>query len=173
MIIAGVGTTYAYFSDYDKTVNQFVVGRNVTEIEEDFPGPTPTPTDTGRKFKKVVQVTNNSEEEIANVDCFVRILVTFSNYDIGKAVTLIGLDTVNWIYNDTDGYYYYKKILKKGNTTTPLFTGFKIDDEKVDEQYLESIKNFQINIYEESIQSGEFTNYRTAWDYYLNPIRNS
>lgn len=171
--IAGIGTTAAYFSDYEKVVNQLVVGRNVTEIEEDFPGPTPTPTDTGTEYKKIVQVSNQSEEESTNVDCYVRVLVTFSDYDIGQAVTLIGLDTDNWIYNEADGYYYYKNILKRGCTTTALFTGFKVEDAKVDIQYLESIKNFHINVYEESVQSGGFTDYQEAWDYYLNPIKHS
>lgn len=171
--LAGIGTTSAYFSDYKKISNQAAVGRNETEIVEDFPAPTPTPTENGKKFKKIVQISNDSEEGMANVDCYVRVLVTFSNYDIGQAVSFTGLDTKHWIYNDTDGYYYYKNVLKKGSMTTPLFTGVEINTEQVDTQYLSEIKNFQINVYEESVQKGEFKNYKAAWKYYLNPIRNS
>lgn len=168
--IAGIGTTAAYFTAYDRTINQVAVGRNVTEITEDFPGPTPIPEGENLKFKKVVCVTNDSDEMISNVDCYVRVMVSFSNYDIGKAVTLTGMDTQNWIYDADDGYYYYKNILEKGKSTTPLFTGFLIEQEKVDKQYMEQIGDFHINVYEESVQKGDFSDYRSAWDYYLNPV---
>lgn len=173
VFVIGIGKTEAYFSDYDKAENQVAVGRNVTEIVEDFPEPTPTPTDTGKKYKKIVQISNESEEAASSVDCFVRVLVTFSDYDIGQAVTLLELDTENWVYDESDGYYYYKNILKKGNCTTPLFKGFYIENEKLDLQYQKEKKNFYINIYEESIQAGTFEDYRKAWNYYLNPIAGS
>lgn len=171
--VVGIGTTSAYFSDYEKVNNQAAVGRNETEIVEDFPDPTPTPTENGKEYKKIVQISNDSEEGTANVDCYVRALVTFSNFDIGQAVTLTGLDTEHWIYDHTDGYYYYKDVLKKGSTTTPLFRGFEVNTEQVDTQYLSEWKDFQINIYEESVQKGDFEDYKAAWKYYLNPIRNS
>lgn len=169
--VIGIGTTSAYFSAYDKMDNQVAVGRNVTEIEEDFPGPTPTPVGDDMEFKKTVVVSNNVSGEImSNVDCYVRVMVSYSNYDIGNAVSLVGLDTVNWVYNSSDDYYYYKKSLAKGASTTPLFTGFRVEQEKLEKQYLDKIDDFHINIYEESIQKGEFEDYQSAWNYYLNPV---
>lgn len=169
----GIGTTSAYFSAYDKIDNQMAVGRNVTEIEEDFPGPTPTPAGENIEFKKTVVISNSySEENISDVECYVRAMISFSNYDIGKAVALIGMDTTNWIYHQADGYYYYKKSLKKGEVTTPLLKGFRVIQSEVDKQYLDKINDFHINIYEESVQKGEFQDYLTAWNYYLNPINN-
>lgn len=169
--MVGIGTTSAYFSAYDKIDNQVAVGRNVTEIEEDFPGPTPTPVGDYLEFKKIVAISNDySGENISDVDCYVRVMVSFSNSDIGKAVSLIEMDTVNWIYHQEDGYYYYRKPLRKGETTTPLFKGFRVVQSEVDKQYLEQIGDFHINIYEESVQKGDFQDYRTAWNYYLNPI---
>ena len=35
--------TAAYFSDYDDKMNTAAVGSVITEIDEDFPDPTPTP----------------------------------------------------------------------------------------------------------------------------------
>ena len=139
--IIGIGTTSAYFSAYDKVDNHIAVGRNITEIEEDFPGPTLTPVEDDLEFKKRVVVSNTtSGENISNVECYVRVMVSYSNYDIGKAVSLVGLDTTNWFYNSADGYYYYKSSLKKGSSTTALFTGFRVDQEKVERQYLDETK---------------------------------
>ena len=167
----GIGTTSAYFSAYDNINNQMAVGRNETEIEEYFPGPTPTPAGEDLEFLKTVVISNNnSGENMSDVECYVRAMISYSNYDIGKAISLIGLDTSNWIFNSSDGYYYYKKSLEKGESTTPLMKGFKVDQSEVDKQYLEKIGDFHINIYEESVQKGEFQDYISAWDYYLNPI---
>lgn len=166
--ILGTGKTSAYLTDYDQAVNQVSVGHNTTEIVENFPTPTPKPVSENPRYPKTVQVSNAASGGGFSVDCFVRVSLSYSNYDIGKAVTLTGLDTSNWIYKD--GYYYYKNILKKNQTTTPLFTGFTIDSAKVDTSCRDSIYDFSIQVYEESIQCGEFTSYSQAWDYYLNSV---
>lgn len=168
--LAGIGTTTAYFTVYDAVENRVLVGRNVTEIIENFPGPTPTPAGDHLNFKKEVYITNQSEELLSNVPCYVRAMVSFSNYDIGKAVTLLGMDRERWVYNEADGYYYYKSPLAAGQSTTALFTGFSVKQSEIDKQYLEQLNDFQINVYEESIQKGDFNDYQSAWNYYLYPL---
>lgn len=166
-----IGGTAAFFSDYDQRTNCAAVGRNDTEIQEDFPSPSDPGDHENPEYKKTVWVSNSSSAENGfNVNCYVRLALSYSNYDIGKAVTLLGLDTNNWKYNSDDGYYYYKHLLREGETTTPLFTGFRINRNSVDTLYQDYISDFQINVYEESVEAGDFTDYQSAWKYYLNPV---
>lgn len=175
VVAAGViciGGTAAYFSGFDQVQNRVAVGRNTTEIKEDFPEPPDPGDDDTPEYKKTVWIGNTtSAEKGFNVDCYIRAALSYSNYDIGKAVTLIGLDTVNWVYNSDDGYYYYRKLLKEGENTTPLFTGFQIDRSRMDKLYWDTINDFQIHVYEESVESGDFADYQSAWKYYLNSVR--
>lgn len=166
-----IGGTVAFFSDYDKAENRVAVGRNDTEIYEEFPDPSDPGDNETPEYKKTVWVGNTSQSEKGfNVDCYVRMSLSYSNWDIGKAVTLLGLDTANWVYNSEDGYYYYRSILKEGEVTAPLFTGFRINRKNVDDIYQDMIDEFQINVYEESIEAADFADYQSAWTYYLNPI---
>ena len=81
----------------------------ITEIDEDFPDPTPTPVEDNPSYKKKIWTGNFSGNEKGfNADCYVRMSLSYSDNDIGKGVELLGLDTVNWLYNAKDGYYYYR-----------------------------------------------------------------
>lgn len=157
----GYGGSSAYFSDYDNKPNTVTVGHNDTTIEEKFPDPTPKPVEDNPSYPKKVWVTNDGNGE-ALVDCYVRAEVTFSNSDIGQAVTLEGLNTADWTLGG-DGFYYYKHILKKGESTTPLFTGVKINSDKVADKYKDILDEFEVNVYEESVQSDGFANAEEAF----------
>ena len=85
-------------------------------------------------------------------------------------VKLTGLDTANWVYNSQDGYYYYRKKISEGEKTTPLCTGFQIDPQKIDDTYGDSIKDFEINVYEEAVQAEGFSDYESAWRYFSDPV---
>lgn len=165
-----MGNTMAYLTSSDQTENVVTAGRNQTEIQEDFPTPSPVPLEENPEYKKTVWVTNLPEGKGGSVDCYVRVALSYSNYDIGKAVTLRNLDTVNWKYNHRDGYYYYTKMLAEGESTTPLFTGFSINPAEVEDSYKDSITDFQIQVYEESVQAGDFQDYSSAWAYYTQPL---
>lgn len=171
LAIVCFGGTTAYFTAFDKRVNTVAVGRNVSEIEEDFPKPTPVPVKDDPEYKKTVWVTNTSGAENGfNVDCYVRVALSYSDYDIGRALILKNLDTANWCYNPEDGYYYYTKVLKEGESTTPLFTGFSIDSGNLDSTYMQESDTFTIQVYEESIQAGTFADYQSAWKYYSSSL---
>ena len=163
--------TAAYLSDSDQKVNTVAVGNVTTEIEEDFPDPTPTPIGENPDYRKEIWTGNFSGGEKGfQADCYVRMALTYSNYDIGKGVELLGLDTANWVYNSEDGYYYYRNIVPEGARTTPLCSGFRINSDKIDDTYKDSIADFEINVYEESVQAEGFSDFESAWKYFKDPI---
>ncbi len=115
------------FLDFEKKINSAAVGYVTTEIEEDFPDPTPTPMENGPSYRKEIRIGNFSGSVKGfQADCYVRMSLSYSNDDIGRGVKLTGLDTANWVYNSQDGYYYYRKKISEGEKTTPLCTGFQI-----------------------------------------------
>ena len=78
-------------------------------------------------------------------------------------------DSENWIYGD-DGFYYYKKILSEGESTTQLCTGFLIDHARVEKKYWKLLNEFQIQVYQESVEARPFDNYQKAWEYYTGEL---
>ena len=166
-----MGTTAAYFTDFKETANSFEVGHNTTGVEEEFPAPSPQPLDKNPEYKKTVWVSNGSVGEAEHaVPCYVRLSLAYSDSDIGKAVSLLNLNTTEWIYNEKDGFYYYRKVLDPGKKTESLFTGFRINSDKIEEKYKEQVSEFRIHVYEESVQSEGFTDYQEAWAHYLNAV---
>lgn len=161
--VVGYGSTSAYLSSFDVINNTTTVGHNDTSIEENFPPVTPPVITNNPSVIKEVSVVNNGTGQ-ALVDCYVRVALSYSNSDIGKAVVLDNLNRSDWIYEN--GFYYYNKILKKGEKTTPLFTGFHIESSKVEDKYKNLINDFEINVYEESVQAEGFTNARDAFAHY-------
>lgn len=165
-IILGTGGTNAYLTSHDLKENRIGIGNNTTEIEEEFPTPSPLPGDRDSGFSKKVWAANgNCQGPEASIDCYVRMAIAFSNSDIGRAVTLKQLDQTNWVKAD-DGFYYYKKILGEGERTTPLFTGISVDSSKLEKTYLDQIDAFEVQVYEESVQAAGFEDYRSAWAFY-------
>lgn len=159
----GIGGTNAFQTAFSEKINTIQVGKNETEVGEEFPSPSPIPPDGKIEYEKKVWVTNPAgASNSSNVPCYVRASISYSNSDIGQAVTLKNLDTVNWTLG-SDGFYYYKKILSPGEKTSALFTGFSIDTSKIEKTYMESIDKFEVMVYEESVQSEGFSGYQAAW----------
>lgn len=162
--IVGYSGTSAYFTSFDKTTNTVIVGHNDSTIEEEFPPITPTPIENNPSYTKKVWVANKGNSGSALVDCYVRVELSYSNADIGKAVVLDNLNRDDWTYDN--GFYYYNKVLKKDESTTPLITGFHIDSSKVDPKYKDQIADFEINVYEESVQAKGFSNPKEAFAHF-------
>ena len=119
-VLVGVQGTAAYQSAYDKAGNIVTPGNISAEIGEDFPNPPTIVPDQDIDIAKKILVSNNPSGQIqTGTDCYVRVAVGYSNSDIGKAVTMKNTDSENWIYGD-DGFYYYKKIIREGESTTQL-----------------------------------------------------
>lgn len=131
---------YAYLTGQAERVNRLSMGENVIETEEEFPDPDPKP---GGSVKKVVKIKNTGD-----VPCFVRTQVLFSNGE-AEAVSTIDFNTEDWTERQEDGYHYYKHILPVGESSTALMTAIKI----ADNAHLEDLKDFQVIVYSESVQS--------------------
>lgn len=169
-ILAGTQGTAAYQSAFDETVNTVTPGNITSEIGEDFPPPPTITPDKDVDIAKKIWVSNSPSGQTGySTDCYVRVSLGFSNSDIGKAVSLQNEDTDNWIYRD-DGFYYYKKVVREGESTLPLCTGFVVDHTRLEKSYWESLEDFQIQVYEESIEADAFEDYQKAWEYYTDEL---
>lgn len=165
------GTTSSFFTDSQSCINSVFCGRNTTKITEEFPETDPKALEENPEYTKKVWVENTSYGISGHqADCYVRVSLSYSDYDIAQGLTLQGLNTKDWIYHVQDGYYYYRYPLKEGESTKQLFTGFQIDSSLTADAKKEGIKDFSILIYEESVQAEGFSDYQEAWNYYLNPI---
>ena len=115
LLIASIGIgIYAFLSDGDTANNRTTIGGVTTDIPEKF-----TPPDDikpGDVITKDVKIRNTGKD-----DCYVRVRSLFSDSDMEKYCT-VNYNTTDFTYNKNDGYYYYKKVLKKGETTPSLFT---------------------------------------------------
>ena len=126
-VIVGIGGTNAYLTSYDQAVNMIGVGKNVTTIDEEASPMSVSLESESAEYPETVRVTNGTlREQGKAVDCYVRVALGYSNDDIGRAVILKQPDQKNWI-KAGDGFYYYKQILREGESTTPLFSGIKVD----------------------------------------------
>lgn len=123
--IAIVGGTLAYFTDEEDAKNTFTVGNvDITLTEPNWAGsgsqdaPEVYP---GEPLAKDPTVTN-----VGANPCFVRIKVEGLNCLSPAGLITYRTDYVtdklgdNWI-KDTDGYFYYNKVLEVGATTDALF----------------------------------------------------
>lgn len=149
-IIIIVGVTVSYFIDKKEKSNEFSIGYNTIEIVEDFKPP--EELKAGVEFTKDVKIKNTGASE-----CYVRVKAVFTNEDM-KPLCDIDINTVDYDYNEEDGYYYYKHSINIDDCTNSLFTKVKIKDDAKD------IKPFDILIYAESYQSRGFNDYKSAWD---------
>ena len=125
--------TSAYFTDHESVWNRMVFGHNTSTIDEEFPTPTPVPP--GKSVVKRVKIRNEG-----SVACYIRAALIFSE----PIEAIEGLDTENWVKGEDD-YYYYKKPVSEGESTTELFTGIRVAKEM--EQ-----KELEVSVYEESVQ---------------------
>lgn len=156
LLLAGAAASagiYAYLSAGDSRVNRFTFGQNIIETEEEFPTPDPRPGDS---IEKKVRVKNTGD-----VPCFVRTRILFSNGE-AEGVSTLELNTTDWTERQEDGYHYYKHILPVGKNSADLLTAVKI----ADSAHLEELKDFQIIVYSESVQSEGYEDgqFREAFD---------
>ena len=154
VVTLSVTGIYGLLSDKKTKVNEITVGgSNIETVERYEP---PKKLEPGISFPKEVSILNHGPS-----NCFIRIKAVFTDSDMEKLCT-IDYNTKDWIYDANDGYYYYKKALKKGEQTEKLFTTVTIKDTAKQDE----LKDFDILVYAESFQQGTFqeTEYEEAWD---------
>lgn len=149
-----VGSILAYLADKDHIRNEIPIGFDQTEIVEKYEPP--EKLEKGVSFPKKVQIKNTGA-----VPCYVRVKALFTDETVLEYTTL-DYNTTDWAYDSTDGYWYYKNPLPVGDLTTPVFTTVSIADDVEDSE----IKDFEILVYHESYQQGEYTDYVSAWKNY-------
>ena len=119
-LIVNVGITVAYFTDYEDARGGAVLhlsGR--TEIEEKVDGK-----------EKTISIKN-----VGDTDTVTRVMVVGEKVE----VTLDG----NWTGPEEDGWYYYKKVLTKGKSTSPIKAEVKVSGS-------EELKDYDIIVVHES-----------------------
>ena len=142
VLVLGVSVagTLAYFTQQETAHNVITTGSIQIELIEkaikdgkevdfkDVDGIVP-----GDEASKIVKVKNTG-----NNDAFIRLSVK-KGIELAQSGTpdlnLITIDfnTDDWT-DGRDGYWYYNKVLKPGETTKPLFTTVKFDPQ-MDDQY--------------------------------------
>lgn len=171
LILAGsFGGTYAYLKAIDTAKNILYVGENNITVNE------PSFTEPDTLEKGLIINKDPSVKNTGNLPCYVRMMIYFSN-DKAKEFCEVSSDKEisefcsfedfddqlkkkdnGWILNEEDGCYYYTEILPPGKETEPLFTAVKISEE-----YENPIIEFDLTVIPESIEAGEFENYKDAW----------
>ena len=155
LLIASIGIgIYAFLSDGDTANNRTTIGGVTTDIPEKF-----TPPDDikpGDVITKDVKIRNTGKD-----DCYVRVRSLFSDSDMEKYCT-VNYNTTDFTYNKNDGYYYYKKVLKKGETT-PISGSMGSLPQKPKKLIRRK------NLYEEEIYDGSMCLYVLCppWKWYL------
>jgi len=179
-IIWPAGLTNAFFTDRQQTLNSLHAAANTSAVEEEFEPPVLHPGEN--LYQKKITVRNTG-----TTGCFVRVFLAFSDSrcaDMTRiAPTKNNMEAgvfypenefrqhlpAGWRYDASDGYYYYVPALLPGEVTNTLMYGAKtvFPDE-------ESIRAFDIIVYEESVQmqdeDGQYYTgqdaYRKAWNAY-------
>ena len=154
VFFAAEGTS-AYFSAEEKAHNVITTGSIEIEVEEwsknengeivpfeNVDGVMP-----GEEISKIVQIRNTGLSE-AYVRVFVDkeiVLSDDSKGNVNQDMVNINFNTTDWTAN-SDGFYYYNKVLKPGEVTEPLFSSV-IFDEKMDNDYKNASATIGINAY--------------------------
>ncbi len=162
------GDTAAYLTDQENKENQIAVGDNIITIDEEFMPPDPGLSEL---FHKEVQIENTGTS-----DCFVRVLLEFSDNEIAKraAVSWDGGEVYDpfsdlpenapehWIFAADHsaevsdllaGYWYYTEKLSPGESTGALTTDFRVQFETEHIRQKLAKNGYDIYVYAESVQT--------------------
>lgn len=148
------GGVYAYLASSDQAINRIPVGVDRTEIVERYDPP--AKLEAGISFPKEVKISNTGK-----VPCYVRIKPLYTD-EAALEYASVDYNTSDWVYDNSDGYWYYKYAVDPGGLTSPLFTTVTIDKNAAEDE----IKDFDILVYHESYQKGTYDDYVTAWENY-------
>lgn len=148
LICAAVGCsgTAAYLTHHAAAANEFVVGNQVSLVDETWTPP--ASLEKGKSYTKEVRVANTG-----TTACYVRVLAEPADQKTAESVT-IDWNKQQWTAKQSDGYYYYKSVLMPGTKIEPLFT-------KVTAK--ETLAEFELIIYEETVQAAGSTSPQSAF----------
>lgn len=138
LLLGIIGTAFGFLHSNDSLRNVFTIGKNVSEITEEWTPPNRN-LRPGETYKKVVRVSNTG-----TVPCYVRVFAEITEQDTRDEID-VDYNTDSWTKHD-DGYYYYNKAINPGEKTEPLFTRLKVKGTS-------SVRDFKMICYEETVQS--------------------
>ena len=142
LLLGIIGTAFGFLHSNDSLRNVFTIGKNVSEITEEWTPPN-RELRPGETCKKVVRVSNTG-----TVPCYVRVFAEITEQDTRDSID-VDYNTDSWTKHD-DGYYYYNKAINPGEKTEPLLTRLKV---KGTESVGRSVGSFAMICYEETVQS--------------------
>ena len=143
-----------YFTYRESKKNTIVLGYNNIVLNENYLPP--LKIEKGISFTKEPYVTNTG-----NVECYVRVKSVVSDSRVEAGIS-IDYNTNDFEYNTEDGYWYYKKILKPGESSEKLFTKVSISTD-ADDLVLDG---FDIFVYAESVQTIDGKSMNEVWNYF-------
>lgn len=159
-----------WFIDNDSKINNFNIADVDIEIDEEF---TPPTNWNGSSHEKVVMVQNNSTgPALIRISIQKRWVDNNGNPWAGDT-NLIQLNFSNnkdnlWI-DGNDGYFYYNKILNKGEITNAILDSVKLNiPDDLKDRYIG--KKVIIDVKSEAIQATEDA-YNEAWKNLNNNIK--
>lgn len=145
-----VSGTIAWLVDSTEEVeNVFTPAKVETKIEETF-----------ADGKKTGITVKNDVDNGSNIPVFVRVSVSGYYVKDGKIVEpwngAISINSSDW-FQGSDGYYYYKKSIAPGVSTSNLLSNGITLEQRVDGSYL------QVNVVHQSIQFEPETTVESIW----------
>ena len=152
LLLITVSTTIAFLSKKNNINNDFIVGTVSTQVDETFEN----------NIKEDVSIKNTG-----NVDSYIRafILISYKDEDgviltdtpiLNTDYSMTISNSTNWIYSNTDGFYYYKLPVEPNNNTDIL-----IDECRELQSHNGKILN--VDIITESIQATPADAVEEAW----------
>lgn len=152
ILVIAIAYRYGYFTDKEHKTNNINLGYNKIQVNENYIPP--LNIEKGISYTKEPYITN-----IGNVECYVRVKSEISDSRVAKYLSL-NYNEENFAYNEADGYWYYKNIVKPGERTESLFTTVTIAQE-ADDIVLDG---FDIYVYAESVQTIEGKTMEETWN---------
>ena len=140
-----VGVTAGFLVSTDSALNRLSCGHNTAGIVESYAPPSSFAK--GDEITKEVKVKNEG-----SVPCYVRVFAEVSDPEARDAID-VDYNTSSWVKN-SDGYYYYSRILKTGEESEPLFTTLTAKSDA---------DGFKIICYSETVQAEGFANAQEAF----------
>lgn len=143
-----VGITSAFLMSSNTKINTFNIGSNESKIVETFNPP--------EKINKGDVVTKDVKVKNIGSKSYIRMFVAISDSDLAKKFT-IDFNTNDWT-KGSDGYYYYNKVVNKGESTTSLFNKLTFVDD------LKNGSGLKIICYSESVQAQGYSSAKAAFN---------
>lgn len=144
--------TLAYYVLQGRSISIITTGDVDISIIEKMNGETSTGSLTivpGSVIDKELYVQN-----VGGHPCWLRVKLTKGTDVNGKDVIhLRNIDGNNWFYNESDQYYYYRKILPSGATSAYLYKGITIEADETATFESHGGTSVSMKIHAEAIQS--------------------